>query len=546
MYSTLVREDEKTIRKALNLFLLLFLMLGGVLGGMVAIYYQSQLSTLLSEIKSRETNTIELQRRLIGNEFQNIVSDLLILAGQNELQALFSTSTADVTTNIAAEYVNVATYKKVYDQIRYLNENGLEIVRVNFNNGHPAAVGDSILQDKSKRYYFSDSFRLKRGEIFISAMDLNIEQEKIEQPLKPMIRFGTPVFDTDGAKRGIVIINYLANNLLNIVRKAGNPDQGSPMLLNNDGYWLLSNKPEDEWGFMIKERAASNFARSFPDEWAQILTSESGQLSTPNGLFTFSKIYPLQGGRQSSSDSAETYASSVELLDSGKYFWTILSYIPSDRMNNYIYSIQLKLFLLGASLFVVIALGAWFLSLAITKRRIYQSQLLNMALYDALTGLPNRKLFFDRLETGIEHAQRHERRLGLLYIDLDGFKEVNDIYGHEAGDELLVKVGEIMRAVSRKSDTIARLGGDEFAIVLFEINSQEDVLAAGDKIITALCEPIAIKMGKIKIGASIGAAVYPDTVCTLDALVHAADQAMYLSKAKGRNACTMAQVHSQA
>lgn len=543
MYNTLVREDEKTIRNALNLFLLLFLLLGGLLGGMVAIYYQSQLSTLLSEIKSRETNTIELQRRVIGDEFKHIASDLLILAGQNELRALFNTNTSDVIADIAAEYVNVAACKKIYDQVRYLNEKGLEIVRVNFNNGHPAAVGHSILQDKSRRYYFSDAFRLKKGEIFISPMDLNVEQGELEQPLKPMIRFGTPVFDTDGAKRGIVLINYLANNLLNIVRKAGNPDQGSPMLLNKDGYWLLSDKPEDEWGFMIKERAESNFARSFPDEWAQILASESGQLNTPNGLFTFSKIYPLQGVRQSSSDSAETYASSVELLDPEQYFWTLLSYIPSDRMHNYIYSLQFKLFLLGASLFVVIALGAWFLSLAITKRRIYQSQLLNMALYDSLTGLPNRKLFFDRLETGIEHAQRHERRLGLLYIDLDGFKDVNDIYGHEAGDELLVKVGEIMRAVSRKSDTIARLGGDEFAIILFEINSQEDALAAGDKIITTLCEPIKIKMGKIKIGASIGAAVYPDTVCTPDAIIHAADQAMYLSKAKGRNACTMAQVH---
>lgn len=534
-------ENNKVIRRSLNLFLLLFLIFGGILGGLVAVFYQSQLNTYISDLKNRELHTVELQSRSIGNEFDNIVSDLLFLTGQNELRTLLRNGNLETITDIETEYLSFSMRKNVYDQIRFLNETGMEVVRVNYNKGKPAAVKQSALQNKSNRYYYSDAFRLERGEVFISPLDLNIENGGIEQPLKPMIRFGTPVFDAGGVKRGIVLINYLAQSLLETIRQTSQTGQESPMLLNNEGYWLLSENPNDEWGFMMSDRSDRNFARDYPDEWAKILASKSGQLDTSNGLFTFIKIYPLEEGFRTSSGSNQAYTPSVKELDPSQYFWVLLSYIPPETMKSYEQNLQFRLFVLGAGLFIVIALGAWFLALAITKRRIYQSQLINMALYDSLTGLPNRKLFADRLETAIEHAKRHGRRLGLLYIDLDGFKHVNDSMGHEAGDDLLIRVGEIMQSVSRKADTVARLGGDEFAIVLFEINSIEGAVVAGDKIVTALCDPIRLKENEVTIGASIGVAIYPDTSAEAESLIKSADQAMYESKAKGKNTCTLAE-----
>jgi len=257
-------------------------------------------------------------------------------------------------------------------------------------------------------------------------------------------------------------------------------------------------------------------------------------------LFTFSTIYPLKEGFRSSSGSGEPYKPSVKNLDPSEYFWVLVSQIPSEVMSGHTRSLLSRLFMIGAVLFVLISYGAWQLALAITKRRIYQAQLVEMALSDPLTGLPNRKLFFDRLEEGVSHANRHGRRLGLLYIDLDGFKGVNDTMGHDAGDEILIKVGKELKGILRKGDTVARLGGDEFAVILLEIKELEDARLVGEKIVTAMCQPFKLKAGTARIGASVGAAAFPDHEDKMDALVKHADTAMYKAKAEGKNTCVMA------
>jgi len=209
-------------------------------------------------------------------------------------------------------------------------------------------------------------------------------------------------------------------------------------------------------------------------------------------------------------------------------------------MSGHTRSLLGRLFTIGAVLFVLISYGAWQLALAITKRRIYQAQLIELALYDPLTGLPNRKLFFDRLEEGISHATRYERKLGLLYIDLDGFKGVNDTMGHHAGDELLIKVGAALKGILRKADTVDRLGGDEFAVILFETKNMEDTRLVGDKVVAAMRQPFRLNAETARIGASVGAAIFPDHEDAMDSLIRHADAAMYKAKAEGKNTCTMA------
>jgi hypothetical protein len=105
----------------------------------------------------------------------------------------------------------------MYDQIRLLDERGMEVVRVDLIRETPVILPGERLQDKSERYYFRDSFKLGRGEVFMSPLDLNVENGRIERPLKPMIRFGTPVFDGQGRKKGLVVINYMAASLLRIL-----------------------------------------------------------------------------------------------------------------------------------------------------------------------------------------------------------------------------------------------------------------------------------------------------------------------------------------
>lgn len=538
------REDDKVIRRAINLFLILFLVIGSLLGGTAAILYRTVMNSFLTDLRAREYHSIELQVSAIKSEFDAVVSDILFLAGQNELVHFLDTGERTRLAEIQTEYMRLAATKKVYDQIRYLDEIGHETVRVNYASGTPVSVIGKDLQDKGKRYYFTDCFHLEGQGIFVSPLDLNIEKGIVEQPLKPMIRIGTPVYDSAGGKRGIVLLNYKAARMLDRIFASGGASFGDKMLLNRNGYWLLGPDMGREWGFMFPEGRDDTFALDYSEEWNRILEDGSGQFLTDNGLFSFVTIYPLQEGYRSSTGSAMPEGASSGHIDASSYFWVLLTRVPPDVIKSYTNNLMLKLFLGGGGLFLLIAFGAWHLAMAITRRQIYQAQLVTWAMYDPLTGLPNRKLFFDNLTAGFSLAKRHERKLGLLYIDLDGFKAVNDTYGHEAGDELLIEVGRRLVRIVRKSDTVARLGGDEFAIILTEIKRVDSPLKVGNKIIEALCRPFILKAGTVTVGASIGVAVYPDSEESEKALMKSADRAMYESKAKGKNTCTSADIRS--
>lgn len=158
-----------------------------------------------------------------------------------------------------------------------------------------------------------------------------------------------------------------------------------------------------------------------------------------------------------------------------------------------------------------------------------------VALHDSLTDLPRRSLFEDRLVQAIARARRGGKLAALLYIDLDGFKPVNDQHGHQAGDIVLQTVSGRMLACVRETDTVARLGGDEFAIVLDEVREAADAERTAKKLIAAVAKPINLPDGgRARVGCSIGISLCPTNGGTVRALVHAADQAMYAAKSGGR------------
>ncbi|MEK9804588.1 MAG: diguanylate cyclase, partial [Curvibacter sp.] len=165
-----------------------------------------------------------------------------------------------------------------------------------------------------------------------------------------------------------------------------------------------------------------------------------------------------------------------------------------------------------------------------------QAELARMAHYDALTGLPNRALLYDRLQQVLAQARRRGAQVGLLFMDLDDFKRINDTLGHEAGDEALRQTAGRFSAIVRETDTLARVGGDEFVVLLpdLEGDGQAAVLRVAQKYIEALRTPLQIAGSACHLGVSIGIALGPGEQ-TADALMQAADQAMYRAKAAGRN-----------
>ena len=171
----------------------------------------------------------------------------------------------------------------------------------------------------------------------------------------------------------------------------------------------------------------------------------------------------------------------------------------------------------------------------IAERKRAEEIMYRLAHFDALTGLPNRTLFFDRLTQEIRKSNRSGHTLTLFYIDLDQFKEVNDTLGHHIGDALLMDAARRIRACVRDSDTVARLGGDEFTVILSEMSDPVRIERVAQDIIKALTEPFKVGGESLYLSASIGITLYPSDADNAESLLKNADQAMYVAKAEGRN-----------
>ena len=181
----------------------------------------------------------------------------------------------------------------------------------------------------------------------------------------------------------------------------------------------------------------------------------------------------------------------------------------------------------------------------ITSLKEHQNQLERIAHYDALTGLANRLLLADRLQHGIAQCQRRQHSLGLAYLDLDHFKEINDAYGHTVGDALLVELSQRMQDALREGDTLARIGGDEFVAILTDLQQPEDCYPVLERLLRAAAGSVTVRTGVgpdgnvkeavLQASASIGVTIFPDHGTDADQLLRHADQAMYMAKQAGKN-----------
>jgi len=174
----------------------------------------------------------------------------------------------------------------------------------------------------------------------------------------------------------------------------------------------------------------------------------------------------------------------------------------------------------------------------ITQRKILKHNLRLLAHHDALTGLANRTLLYDRLNQVIAESKRNNQSFAVLYIDLDGFKPINDKYGHDIGDRLLIELTNRLKGLIRESDTISRLGGDEFAVITRNIKSSNDASLIAQKILDTVSAPFQIEDKKCKVTASIGISLYPDNSNDAQGLLKLADEAMYKIKHDKKNGYT--------
>jgi len=276
-------------------------------------------------------------------DLKDLFIDLKLVAHHIEVRAFMKSQDPAVRLNIEKEFIALCDISKRYDQVRILDNDGMELVRVNYNNGKPAAVPQDQLQNKKGRYYFQESMKLTANGVYVSPFDLNIENGEIEHPLKPMIRVSTPILNDRRERIGIVVLNYLGQQILNSIHGNAESEMQS-MLLNSDGYWLLSPTKSQEWAFMYEDRKAVSFASMYPDEWKTIKASTKGQFNTIHGEYTFSTT------------TVAPQFKSVKGINIRK--WKMVCFTPMSKINATIAPISMNYMSIFAGIFIIIVFGA--------------------------------------------------------------------------------------------------------------------------------------------------------------------------------------------
>ena len=336
---------------------------------LAAIYtFEGEKDRELSRLKTVQQNNVSKIVNNLNIELDDVFRDIVYLSKQTTLLEYIHTPSTKNLLKLQQDFINFSSSKKIYDQVRLLDSEGFEKVRINYKPTQPFIVPEAKLQNKGNRYYFADAFRLKQGQIFISPLDLNIEQGQIEKPYKPMIRIGMPVFVMNNGqyeKYGIILLNYYGSYLLDIFSDE-NEKISQLSLINNQSYWLYSDNKDYEWGFMIKQ---PNFRLSvqFPDAWKIIGPGQSGQFLNKNGLWTYEAVYPVKISANSSSGSGTAFQASKKTYSEQEYFWKIISFVPDEAVKQLYSHAFKKIGLSSLGLLVVGFFASIYISLLLIR-----------------------------------------------------------------------------------------------------------------------------------------------------------------------------------
>lgn len=325
IWQILIKEENKRIRdfvrKLLLIFIFAFLVI--LIGTLVTLNKYKALEKKAYREVAESVLAIKLEN--IQEDVKSVTSDLMMLAESGDLKKFWDDKEGAIE-DLKAEFLNLSFHHDVFDQVRLIDETGMEVIRVNYNAVRPTIVPKAKLQNKKDRYYFYDSFKLSRNEVFISPLDLNVENGEIEQPLKPTIRFATPVFDNENVKRGVVVLNYYGQNIIDKFVNQRNPlIEDHLMFLNSEGYWFKAQNAKDDWGFMYEDKLDVTFKNKYGAVWDSIVASGQSQFETQRGMFTFKTIYPIPEKLLPNRNE--------KMHNCENYHWKIVSFIPSSILN---------------------------------------------------------------------------------------------------------------------------------------------------------------------------------------------------------------------
>ena len=308
-------------------------------------FYLREAGQVEHTVRERETGRALAFSRLFGDDFKAVISDLEMLSANEDLTDYLNEQRPESLARFARNALHLSQLAGIYDQVRFVDDRGQERVRINLADG---IVTDGQLQNKGDRTYFKTASSLGPGQIYLSPLDLNVENGRVEFPVKPVMRFALPVFDRAGNKRGILIINLLGSHLLSRFEQIASAYKHRLRLLNAGGWWLRAQRPEMEWGSQLPEAAAFNLARTAPGLWKNVSTQTQGQLAYEGGLFSWQRVAPSQ------SITSHLHATT----EPGDDFLIIASQFSAEEWRAAFIGLRQSFLVLGGVLLGIITIGA--------------------------------------------------------------------------------------------------------------------------------------------------------------------------------------------
>ncbi|MBB1520422.1 diguanylate cyclase domain-containing protein [Aquipseudomonas guryensis] len=553
----------------------LLALFGILVTGLTGYYsYSSSRSMLLKAVERDLLTAAQVLGRNLSSSIENISRDARLLAdvaSTRELQMVIDQGErVHAENDIATLFRSLLLVHPEYVQIRLISTagHGLEQVRVDRDGEQLVQVDSSNLQEKGHYSYVFDTLRLPPGEVRLSPIVLNHEQGAHSGVGKPTLHVSTPVADRKGQVFALIVINIDLDQLFKQLQ-SDLPEQYQVYLANRWGDLLIHPDQQRTFGF---DQGRRQFIQDEFPEVAQLLLNEKRA-----SLVSRSVDKERNGNLVAAFVRLDINPKTAErfvLLGLGQPQKLVLE--EASRLGQRIAQIVLLFSLLALTI-------AFIASRALTRplksmteavqlfsreRRIHElpprrdelgvlarsfremqeeilthleeltesrSALEHLARHDPLTGLPNRRVFFERLEHALANSRRSGKQLAVLFVDLDHFKQLNDNLGHSLGDHVLQAVANLLRSATRESDTVARLGGDEFVILFEVVEDPQHIVAILEKLHDRFQLSMLIDGHEVKVQASMGVSLFPRDGDDIEALVQQADRAMYAAKNAGRN-----------
>lgn len=541
---------------------------GCLTAGLTGLYvYRASHDLLVQDAKDELSSTAKMIDQRIDSLHLDIIRDLSLLANHPASHEFLQREKPDAENTLATLFELLIVNKPAYLQIRLIsaNEYGLEKVRVDRDKSGPVRVTGDNLQEKGYFPYVSDTLKMLRGSTYLSPIVINHERGAHAGLNQPTAIFATPVVDADNRTIGVIVINLDLKNALDSLA-SDLPRTFRLFLANQQGDFLIHPTSSKTFGFDRGQRillqdefpaTAALVERKTPE--ITVISNTGAYADAPMvTVFIRDTDRELSGSNtlllgvgqpmQQVLAKADELGDKILLIIGGVGIAGILLAValaryvtnPINKLSNTVQNFSVNQDIGALPTQRQDELGQLARNFLVMHNQIKQQfaqlqqshqEMENLAQHDALTGLPNRRLFLDRLEKAIARARRSSQPLALLFIDLDKFKDINDCFGHEAGDAVLQSVAKRLSAQVRDSDTVARLGGDEFVVLLENIDSCDKVAEVAAKLCNSMQEPLPYANQFLNISMSVGVSLHPQDGETLDQLINNADRAMYQAKA---------------